>query len=450
MKKFLWLILCTVLLASCVNNNKPLETNGEEPTAEPEVRADEPSSFAERLAALEPFEMRSEITSRFFDETVYELILRDDYGKLYPFPAGNRLYGLMTADGRIVVDGVYEWVQFIDVDDGYYHVVRSLPAGGQWDYGYRENIVMTADGSRMVSVSDGHIVVLPGGRILVFEFVYIDEINDELISIIDMDGNVISPPVSRNENYKFFYMGGMVGSHGLYVNINTGEFFTGIQHITLTEENARVRLTEDGGLDALIKYTADNPDLVIFFYLPGARLQLSENIFAETRIVDNVHAQAITDADGNVLISTQYGMDIFGNILLDYARDAVYDLEFNRIEVPFEGRFRAHIGGDTYTFGDWDSGIFFIDISDGSRLDFPEEYSYGRLNDEFVSAWGVFDRRFKQGVFTHGGEMVLPVIYEQLTPLRDGLFEAHVNNYIGVKNTDGEWIIRIDSLKYGN
>jgi hypothetical protein len=239
MKKILCLLLCIVLLVSCGIADEP---NME---AESEDSAAPPSEFAARLETLEPYEQRSEIISRFHEQTTYELIPRDDYGRLYPFNLADfrfnyELYGFMTAGGEVVIDAVFNQVSFIhDIDDGYYVVQRITGEDLQ-----REYAIIAADGSRALTVS-GYPVLLGGGLVRVFEW--------ESVGVVDMDGNITEPFINTEENYILFMAGaGTSQSYTFYANKNTGEAFTNIQWLPWTgvieltgSEDPRMNATEE-------------------------------------------------------------------------------------------------------------------------------------------------------------------------------------------------------------
>jgi hypothetical protein len=217
------IILLSVMILFTACGGQPTLADDEQPPIEHEIITDEAAEFAERLAALEPFGTRTEIISRFYNETTYELIPRDDYGRLYPF--GYRgFYGFMTESGAIVVDAVFEAVHFIDIDDGYYRAGRFT--GDDWQ---REFTVIAADGSSAITTL-GFPVLLGGGRVRVFVNSFNGDYWEEHIGVLGMDGNIIEPFINTEENYiKFMVNAGMEQSYAFYANKSTGEAFTDIQ-----------------------------------------------------------------------------------------------------------------------------------------------------------------------------------------------------------------------------
>ncbi|MCL2638218.1 MAG: hypothetical protein FWD48_07575 [Oscillospiraceae bacterium] len=231
MKKIFALILCMVLLSSC---NKAEPNVGDDALGVPQEEAPQESDFsqfAERLAALEAFEPRTEIINRRYEELNYEL-KSADYGRIYPFPASranecSHLYGFMTESGEIVLDGMFYIVNYIRyVDDGYYIAWRYIGDDWQTDY-----TIITADGSKAITVS-GFPVLLGDGLIRIIERHFNGEHWQESVGVIDMDGNTISPFLDVDENYVLLMFGGGLRygmSDAFYVHKETGETFTNIQ-----------------------------------------------------------------------------------------------------------------------------------------------------------------------------------------------------------------------------
>jgi len=269
MKKIICLILCAFLLTACSRGGvRPPENDELLPdvaigTVDPSPTIVS-SDFEERLSALEIFTPRAEIINRYHPYPTYELIT-GDYGKLYPFPAFatsiyDVLYGLMTADGRVVLDELFEFIWYIDIGDGYYRTHRVIPDNG-WETRY-----IAADGSReLILPQDVFSYAMLDDetiRIFVRQGDWDEEWKDRTYTgILDMDGNIISPLINVGENYKSFSFGGAQFEDALYVNIHTGEHFVhfhgtfwvsyeGGEHIV----ESRV-INEQEEIESILKYT---------------------------------------------------------------------------------------------------------------------------------------------------------------------------------------------------
>jgi hypothetical protein len=132
---FYYCIICTLLLSACA-------AAGPEPAAEapaldgaPQSNAAlhpkflQPTFYLESLPELAPFETPREIIKRYSEvEFVDTLQPAADYGRLYPYEGkfvgpnlweNQTYYGLVDAQGRIVVDPVYRLADYITpVEDG--------------------------------------------------------------------------------------------------------------------------------------------------------------------------------------------------------------------------------------------------------------------------------------------------------------------------------------------
>jgi hypothetical protein len=433
MKKLICLMLCIALLTACGDNELPAGNNGEAPvittTPPPDVDAypQEGNEFTERLASLSEFEPRTEIINRYHPYPTYDIKL-SDYGRVYPFPAlvtadgYNFLYGLTTADGRVVLDGVYDNVQFIDIGDGYYHMSRMIPPeveGGWWRTEYT---IMTTDGSRAFSTTH-YVVVLGNGLVRVFErrwegAEYNSEYLGEFIGVVDLEGNIISPFLHHSE-FAWFGLGTGARDYGLYVHRETLETFTDLQDLTFEPES--ISLGENDELNAVIKHVPS--DWAGFAHIIGITVQLSDNVFVTNRMHPEIEWERqaiITDSQGNIIMEQPSGYYVQGRLISFWNINEIYDFELNRrTDLEQYGVLSWRTDGDVHSFGIWNDGFTytFVNIVTGEVVPEPE----------YAASHGLY----------------------WVNPLPDGFSDVRGdNNYMGVKNTDNEWVLRIDMLRF--
>ncbi|MCL2638219.1 MAG: hypothetical protein FWD48_07580 [Oscillospiraceae bacterium] len=423
MKKFFCLFLCTVLLASCSKNKADV---GRDALGTPENETTpQESEFQARLNALEAFEPRTEIINRRYEEYNYEF-KSTDYGRLYPFPAfvvrygdtyGSALYGFMTESGEIVLDGVYDSVTYFDIDDGYYYMERMIPHETEDDRWRRERTVMTLDGSKRVSVPH-HITIIGNERIRVFEFRYEGYERGEFVGVLDMDENIVSPFVSSDE-FAWFNLGTGMRDHGIYINRETLEAFTDIQGVEFNPVS--ISLGENDELEAVIKHSTD---MISLSHILGITVQISDDIFLINRPYRErdwgVESFAV-DKDGNVLREFPEGYGFIGNLIRTWNPNGLYDFELNEIDFSQYGAPNQHLEGDTYLYWYWDEA--------------EQERTYYAVNVVTGEA-EIFEGDPWQSS------------HEWRMPTDSGFTIAFENDYIGVKNADGDWLIKIDTLKF--
>jgi hypothetical protein len=442
----------------------PVSCGKDEPVAEGGSEADSSeataglSAFEGRLAALEPYTAnpRTEIINRWYPNTTYELIPRDDYGKLYPFPAyaedmWNVLYGLMTADGRIVVDGLFEFVWFIDKGDGYYRAHRFLPEQG-WETRY-----IAADGSRELILPErsAYYAMLADETVRVFMHERLD-IGDSWwetmqVGVLDMNGNIISPFIRVSENYIYYSFGGGQFVDALFVNINTGEHFVcfladiwvGFEGGEYIVESATINAR--GEIEATFIHTPSIGS-TRWFIKDGITLKVGDYIImrdenAEDEIIDEGEewewvrpheSVVLTDKDGNILMTFSHGIDFRGELFHCNNSRKTYDFNLNVYDFGEYSALMWHFEGDIYVFaipGYWDENDMwvghesvYIDITSGEHID--EEQLFPNVSAE-----------------------ASPPAASSLLYVGDGLSAVIIDDFMGVINQDGDWLIKIDMLK---
>ena len=399
--------------------------------------------FSERLAALEPFRgQRSEIVSRWYPDTVYELIPRDDYGRLYPFPVYNPLdkysgamHGLMTADGKVVLDAFYG-ITYIDWKDGYYLLSQyDIEISNAGNYNEAQiSYIMPADGSRIREQkgirSNYEQPYLGNGEFIIYD-------NDD-VGVVDVDGNWVVPLMNIKDNYYTFGYG-EVG--GYFISKTGGE---NIYHAVPVPDKAEVNVDGD-----LITYKKIGDEYVKeIMYLPIH--EINNNLFMSYGRNDSdtgYDKTVFTDKNGNILKTLGTTVNAIGNFIIEtWSRSdifpyistyIVYDLNFNELFQFETSRWYRVI--DNNIFAD---GVLYDMSGNQTRL-FPESTDiYYADNDRVIVNSGD-----KYGLYNKDFEEILPVEYDKLDYICDGLYSVLINGYNGLINEIGEWIFKTDLLK---
>ncbi len=203
MKKLicLQLALCLLLCGCGINNVSRHES---ESSTEASTESGKPVFMLENLPDIGEYSTKT-YYKRWYKEYTDTLKPRSDYGELIPFIGDCRyyeeadvsgdekygfyssLYGLMTTDGTVVVDAVYESIDEVEVDGViYYALVKSIPFKHPegWHDSRPETTITKTDGSKAFTVS-GHAYNGNNGRIVVG-----DEYG-EVLKVYDYDGNFI-------------------------------------------------------------------------------------------------------------------------------------------------------------------------------------------------------------------------------------------------------------------
>lgn len=194
--QFLPLLLCLAMLCSCslLNPKKPADGGEGGQTSSTvqigEAHADGEKFFMlERLPDIGEYTDKNEIFGRWYADKTDRLIPRGDYGELIPFLASTKdfrfpsdelipdddayievmcKYGLATADGKIVVDAVLDYIQYYKLDNGKGIFCMTSQHSAADGTEQPEGFIAASDGSWVIeanhsfvsSVSDGAIVVV--------------------------------------------------------------------------------------------------------------------------------------------------------------------------------------------------------------------------------------------------------------------------------------------------
>ncbi len=148
---------------------------------------------------------------RWYAEYTDTLIPRDDYGELFVFKGGyisdkngysDVRYGLMTLDGKIVVDPVYTHYQRMSCGYTEYYcmkyAINELYEGGEF---YCESTLIKTDGSWMLKLKD-EVDSLSENRIITSKY-------GSEYTVYDYEGNVIFKSQGKSSASKEGYLNGV-------------------------------------------------------------------------------------------------------------------------------------------------------------------------------------------------------------------------------------------------
>lgn len=149
---------------------------------------------------------------RWYAEYTDTLIPRDDYGELFAFTGGyisdksgytDVRYGLMTLDGKIVVDPVYTHYKRMNCGDTEYYcmmyTINELYEGGEF---YCESTLMKTDGSWMLKL-DNEIDSINEDRIITSKY-------GSEYTVYDYEGNVIFKGEGKSSVSQAGYQNGIL------------------------------------------------------------------------------------------------------------------------------------------------------------------------------------------------------------------------------------------------
>lgn len=193
LSQLLSLLLCLAMLCSCAVGT-PNEPTTEAEHSSPPVQVSESHADGEKYFMLEKlpdigtYTDKNEVYGRWYKEHTDRLIPRKDYGELVPFlgsikefeitqadfimpgdiPRTVCKYGLATTDGRIVVDAVFDFINYYKLDNGKSIIFMSSHInGGQMEGGIDKGFVAASDGSWIIGADNSFVSSTTEGMIVV-------------------------------------------------------------------------------------------------------------------------------------------------------------------------------------------------------------------------------------------------------------------------------------------
>ncbi len=365
-----------------------------------------------------------EMGSRYYPDYTDTLIPSPDYGNIYPFLGGlpyGQHFGLCTEDGQIVVDAVYAKAEYAERDGKkLYMLERYLFDDTEELWNVRpETTFATLDGAKACVYADHayyHAENIDyeyklGIGVLVFpKLQYIPVKNEIGWGALDFESNLVYP---CRERFPVQFCEGLAavwdedGTRYWYVNVqgdrvlgpydlpyavnNDRDFYSDYLHQPNVFFSHGLAVFQEGGLYGYIDKTGK---IVI-----DPQYKAAYPFFGEYAVVED---------EDNIIVINQYG-----RVLAETA-----DLDLENVIAVDEKIFM-------YTTDEWgkrDREYIFID-SAGEIVESAEQPREEEEPDERPEgfSWGV---RF--------GEY----------------FATYKDNYTGLVNADGEWIIKLSMLDY--
>ncbi len=219
---------------------------------------------------------------RWYADYTDTLIPRDDYGELFIFRGGyisdksgysDVRYGLMTLDGKIVVDPVYTSYRHMTCGDTEYYcmkyTINELYEGGEF---YCESTLIKTDGSWMLKL-ENEIESLSENRIITSKY-------GSEYTVYDYEGNVIFKGKGKSRSSQAGYQNGILLT---YDNVGNG-----FKDVIAFDENGNklfgdVAFCEPFYTDKAVA----SPDYNVYGIISAKGEWLMEPIYKKVRFVDD-------------------------------------------------------------------------------------------------------------------------------------------------------------------
>lgn len=437
------ILLPMLLLASCLrlpSGSRPTETPGASSDTPSPVPTDWHSGVKTDYSGLTPYVPPEENYTRLSDGALPELMPSDQYGTLLPYIGevmysyGGyntvRQYGLVTADGMIVTDAVYNNVYqgsyfsystYTSKNVPVYNLVKlseTIDEENPWDS--EIHAVCAVDGGWTTSFDYKSVYFTDKEIILVR-----DPANND-IDVLDYNGKLLYNTKSlacfdelpEYSAYKFMdgYGEGLIAipltsGQSVLIDALTGAETTIDYESCSAFSGGRAAVLVDG----LYGYIDRDLNLVIppqfvwfdYFYHGKGVVQYPDQSYA------------IIDTDGNVLLENEnyiskWDTDTYGIYNADNS-ETYYDSDLNKIS--FDGQQITPLSGGWYFFMSGKD----ITIFKGSETHTFEDVEgiYGITNG-LVVVYSSTEETYREGVMTLDGQTVVPMADGQSIYMVDG------------------------------
>ena len=514
--RVLWAALLLCALTACQRPDKPspsppqmLEPLPAVPSAPaPSAPPEEKPAYSVVLPDGVPERIvfdAGEIGTRYYPETTLALLPSPDYGRLYPFVGAatkwdyiwsgvQLLYGLCTADGRIVVDPVYNSTEIVEKDGNAMYMLQRIvnhryettfaALDGSWAAAYQDN-------DRRPMLYDAQSLYLPPKPD------YISVYDGKGWGAIDYKGNLVYP---CRERFPVQFCEGLAavwdetGEYITYIDIEGNAAFGcqaperlddaetlwkfGLQNVQFSHGLARIKQGELWGY-------ADKTGKIV---IEPQFHQSSAFYGGYTVVADaNYRIRSAIDRAGNVLVSVGSGVHIEpldetlfwvhdwntnDHLLMNSSGDlmpmsiipdrrlqngwwaarsgeehTVLEKDGEVIGLPYHGvnglpddKFLLHdYTGDTYWAVADKSGTLLGEWREGYAWMLPS----GR-----IQSYCQWNRTTVHGLWDADLTPILPVRYEYLAEFGD-FFAVRDGYYGGLLDSEGHWVVKrslLDSM----
>ena len=443
------------------------------------------------LPDLAPFGGLSEIGGRYYKESMDHLVSQADYGPLYPY-VGKILdagweqqykYGLTTADGRVVVDPVYDYVLSVPFNGPSGRLLiltrnqlTADPKTGEIQedgFVYSLTTVAAGDGSWVLPEMQGWVDNYREGRITFIESRI--ELRDSgpyfyrNCRLFDEKGQELSFP--ENIQYTTGYRDGVCVAYTDNINETTGEHLE--SYARLIDRNGKqigdqtfLNASEFAGGHASVQ--DGTSELWGLIDTTGAYIvdpQYTNAYLAYDRyfVVEKDGKQGLLDLNGDVLIPVEYQeLNVYDNgDAADYSDGSSDHYTKNLVTGEITGPYR--LKGDVHTVlpGGWvyvRSGDTSTLTKNGETHPLPQDSYVATLDNSELFTIITYDGDGNHNYLIDGendreiarmDNAYFSVLYWQVQAIEDRILVNHNENYrtrSGLWDSQGNEILPIQYL----
>ena len=460
----------------------------------------------------------TEVYTRLSEEPLTELVPSNDYGPLLSY-VGEVIpgelwdfekYGLVTREGMIVTDLVYDSVAWLSYYDGtasigvdILRLTRTIDAPGGKE---ARSALAAADGSWVTG----------------FDWLWVEAVSPDRIWTVEPNGDGVMLDAGLNELWRlplpedldtWVYQGGQEGSMW-WIN-GVGTFYTG-KHPSAVDLDGKLLPTEESGIGSIGGFFGDlstaTPTGVWnrWGYINKAGEWVIEPVYSQCGDFRNGKAivttedgsSRIIDTEGNVLLeadgkfqlrSSSQGdwyinyAEVFTGETAQYFIGGVYDQDLKPLEWDWVGE-TLFWGGDSYMWRASENGVevgnpyetAVFPVPSDAELSVEDDDIFIFLHDDREAEdrhWSVWDIR-GNCLFPESEWNCLSLVKDSVTGERylyaqdeernalydlngryltdcgtvwpqisDGLLSIRTGMSYGYKSLDGEWLFRISLMK---
>lgn len=255
-----------------------------------------------------------------------------------------RLYGLMTGDGKKVVEPVYDWCRTLECNGKKYYCMQIME--GEWEDTCYNSLLVSADGTWQLELED-NIRAVSENRIICGQL-------DGIFTVYDYDGNKI---FSGNENQS--------------VDTNGNGFYNGLLVVfDFLSDNGYTTVVDEDGEIVLDKLDYCGP------FITGKAVAS----------YNRDEGYGIISPEGEWLLEPKYtdikDIDDKYFIAIDFDREYIYDSDLKLLR---ERECGWSVEEQNYFFETQGKLVRYY-----SHMDSPDEYYRDAFTDEIISCGDVY------------------------------------------------------------